>query len=112
MSDALSFTWEGTIISVRELTNADDLRITKLMRRASGSSKAGDVSDETIAHYAFAEFMIGAQITGDAPLPMVDEKSPAAEIGAAVAAWGRLPRRFGRRWQELIAKAEGSNDPK
>lgn len=105
-----SFTWNGATVGVRELTIADDLRVTALARRAMGGELNQD-DPEFVLVYGFAEFMIAADIKGDAPLPLVDEVSTDGEIADALDAWRNLPRKFGRKWLMASNAANADDDP-
>lgn len=104
-----SFTWNGATIGVRDLTIADDLRVTALARRAVGGELNQD-DPEFVLVYNFAEFMVAADVQGEAPLALVDEHSTDEAIAAALNAWRGLPRKFGRKWL-MASNAAGDDDP-
>lgn len=100
----MPFEHGGATIRARELTIADDDRIGDLMARLD------EHSGSQVTRYRFAEFMLAADIDGEPPLPLVDEHSTDAAIAGSFTAWGKLPRKFGQRWQQELNTEDA--DPK
>lgn len=101
------FEYNGCKISARELTIADDDAITGFFDPISSSHPTASV----LSVIRFGEFMLGAVIDGDPPLPMVTPQTPASEIGEAYRAWLALPRRFAVNWRKEV-NSEDNPAPK
>lgn len=95
----MPFEFNGATISCREFTIADDDAIL----RFSGKFPDGAIVNSSTP---FSEFMIGAVVDGDSPVPMVTPSSPLDDVAAAYAAWGKLPRRFLRLWRDEVESVE------
>ena len=99
----MPFNHNGATISARPLTIGDDNEIDLLSFR---------LNDETDLYNAqkWAEFMVGAVVEGDYPLPYVNSKSATEEARHSYAAWQNLPRGFMQKWKAELRKAD--SDPK
>lgn len=100
----MPFQFNGSTISARVLTIGDDEEIGNLAALALGDG-SGTI---LIKYYRFAEFMYGADITGDWPIPRVTSDSKFEDVSASYEAWRNLPRAFGARWREEIARADNA----
>jgi len=99
----MPFTYRGATIALKPLTIADDDDI--LLLRTKLDSGLMNTAEP------FAEFMIGAAITGTPPLTMVTKASTKAEVNASYAEWMALPRKFLFLWKTEVNRAENENDP-
>lgn len=95
----MSFTFQGATISARELTIGDDDDIQRLISQLPPGAIINSGTP-------FLEFMVGAVIEGDSPLPMVTPTSKASEIADAYEAWKRLPRSFMRLWRQEVENVD------
>lgn len=96
----MSFEWNGSKISAREFTIADDDRMMRFV---------GKLPDGAIVNSGtpFVEYMTGATVAGgDSPVPMISYDSTPAEIAASYEAWKALPRRFLALWRQEVANAD------
>lgn len=100
----MSFTFNGATISARALTIADDDAIIQFWQPVG----AAYPNATTRSVNRFGEFMLGASIEGEPPLPMVAPDSPADSIAASYAAWQKLPRSFAQRWDRELDAAENA----
>ena len=100
----MSFAWNGSTISCREFTIADDDNLLRF---------TGKLPEDAIVNSGtpFIEFQTGAVIEGDRPVPLVTPNSTPAEIAAAYEAWTALPRRFLKLWKQEVENADAP-DPK
>lgn len=101
----MSFEWKGATITARELVIADEERIAALLRALTGGT-----GEWTTTQYGWAEFIIGADVSGDAPLRMVEATDAVKVLQESYEAWRNLPRRFLRAWREEQANAEAPNE--
>lgn len=108
MATESSFTWNGSVIRVKDLTVGEEEEVTALMTRFSKEEQ--DAHTATL--WSFSEFMASAEIEGEPPLQMVTAASPQREIEAALAAWRALPARLQRKWRQAVQALEGDADPK
>ncbi len=99
----MSFQYKGATINARPLTIGDDNEIDLLCFR---------LGDETSLYNAqkWAEFVVGAEVDGENPVPFASSKSTPDEARASYAAWSKLPRSFVQNWKAELRSAEG--DPK
>lgn len=102
---APSFTWNGAVIRFRALTVADEEAIGDLMLRLSDDSRHANT------RYTFGEYLIGADVEGEPPVPLVSPDAPEGDLRAAFDAFRRLPRQFLTEWRALVTKAENSPKP-
>lgn len=100
----MSFTYDGSTISARPLTIADDDAATEIGMMARPTPD----SPLQVRHMTFGEFMVAAQIDGDWPIPHVNEKDDVGKVQAAYAAWRQLPRSFPRQWIRELDAVEGA----
>jgi hypothetical protein len=95
------FEYEGAKISARTLTIGDDETIAVLQGRLT-------IGTRLYSAVQYFEFVLGAQIDGDSPVPLVTEASSEAEVMAGLEAWKALPRRFLNQWRAEIARMESA----
>lgn len=100
----MSFKWGEAEISARELSIEDDDQIARMV----GKLPSGAIVNSGTP---FMEFMVGAQVTGEFPVPTISADSPLEEVADAYAAWRKLPRRFLKLWKQEVENAD-SPDPK
>lgn len=100
----MPFEFGGATISARELSIEDDDQIARITNKLPDGAivKSGT---------PFMEFMVGAQVTGEFPVPFISADSTEDAIAVAYAAWRKLPRSFQNRWKQEVARAD-SPDPK
>lgn len=100
----MPFEFRGGIIAARELTIEDDDQIARLI----GKLPPGAIVNSGTP---FMEFMIGADVKGEPPVPMITPESDPSEIAESYAVWKKLPRRFLTLWRQELTNAD-SPDPK
>lgn len=97
----MSFEYNGSKISVRELTIGQSEDAADIARTAIGEGK-------TIyaRHMWFGQYHVAAIIEGAEPFPRVSADSGAKEIRAAWKAWRDLPDSFSDAWVTELSKIE------
>lgn len=100
----MSFKFNGSTISAKALTIADDDAATEIGMLARPTPD----SPLQVRHMTFAEFQVAAQIVGDWPIPHVTEKDDEGAVKAAYAAWRSLPRTFPHQWVKELDAVEGA----
>lgn len=99
----MPFTHKGAIISARELSIGDDETISNLAALVKTDLQGFIL----VKHVRFAEYMIGHEVvSGDEPIPVVAENSPATDVQASYEAWRKLPRTFGTQWKAELERVE------
>lgn len=96
----MPFEYKGAKISARPLTIGDDNEIDLLCFR---------LNDETDLYNAqkWAEFVVGAVVDGENPVPFVTSKSATEEARHSFAVWEQLPRPVIQKWKAELRKADG-----
>lgn len=100
----MPFTFKSSVISAHELTIGDDEDISNLAALVR-PDPSGFV---LIKHIRFAEFMYGADVQGEWPIPKVSAESTATEAQESYTAWRQLPRGFATQWKAELERAESA----
>lgn len=99
------FEYKGAKISAQALTIGQDEDISNIASLVRTDANGFIL----VKHIRFAEFIVGAQIEGDPPIPIVSVDDSASAVQASYAAWRNLPRTFNTLWRAELERAETPN---